>query len=268
MIKEKQISEIRDLSKVTEKDICIYTFNPELNYKLEQIMENDFDYSAYNYDESGRLSYIILPGGNHYWPSISFLWDENLLLGSMDVEESNMRCDDGQYASETTISNLVIYNYSDKGKLLSHITIDMSYDYGIDCFGTEWNNSPVGDLYEHYCTLENEKKRKYFIYDKNDMLIAYYPAKEYGNYYDSLDTIYSYNMFNQIQANGFENFCYYLHSEVLAKIIEDCYTPIKSEQLLINGKPIKEFLMSIGKSDAQYIILEVADNYFLYYKII
>jgi hypothetical protein len=109
----------------------------------------------------------------------------------------------------------------------------------------------------------------YYLY-KNNCLIGYYPAKTKSYYGLTVsDTIYNDDKLLEIKTIGFEKLSEkYLHGELLKKVIDDCYEPVKSEQLLINGKPIKEFLMSIGKSDAQYIILEVADNYFLYYKII
>ncbi|MDB5153067.1 MAG: hypothetical protein JWR54_1818 [Mucilaginibacter sp.] len=54
----------------------------------------------------------------------------------------------------------------------------------------------------------------------------------------------------------------------IKKIIDDCYFPIKNKGLLVNGKQIKEFLSQIGKSDKKYIVFEIAENYFLFYKVI
>ena len=262
MIKEKQIYEIQLLSSET------YIFDSIHNYRLKY--KKDTPDCSYNYNKSGHLQSIeILHGGNHYWEYVSFGWENNLLLESITIEESNGRCDNGIYGRTTTISNLVRYNYSNKGKLLSYIALDIEYDYGIDCDGLEWGNIPKGDLYAYFYAFKKEKNRKYFLYDKKEMLIAYFPAKEYSNYYNDLDLIYSYNMLNQIQAKGFGRFKEkYLQGEVLKKVIDDCYTQVENEQLLINGKPIKEFLADIGKADVRYIVFEVADNYFLFYKII
>jgi len=110
----------------------------------------------------------------------------------------------------------------------------------------------------------------YYLYNVAGDLIGYFPAK--NEEMDDLlqtDTIYYTNKIQELKEIGFEKFSKkYLHGEILKKVIEDCYVPIRNEQLLINGKSIKEFLANIGKTDVQYVIFEVADNYFLFYKII
>ena len=109
----------------------------------------------------------------------------------------------------------------------------------------------------------------YYVYNGNK-LIGFYPAKEYDEIKKKEDSIYYQSKILEVEKIGFKNFSkkYFSNPVVYNKIIDDCYEPVKNEQLLINGKPIKTFLESIGKKDADHIIFEVADNYFLFYKII
>jgi len=109
----------------------------------------------------------------------------------------------------------------------------------------------------------------YYIYN-GDKLIGLYPAKKYDEIDNKEDSIYLNTKILEIEKTGFENFSkkYFTNKILYSKVIEDNYEHVKNEQLLVNGKPIKTFLESIGKKDANHIIFEIADNYFLFYKII
>ncbi len=115
----------------------------------------------------------------------------------------------------------------------------------------------------------HENRRTYFLYNKN-ALIGLYPVKaESAITADKSDTIYSKEKVQELKKIGLDKFSdKYFKGDVYKKIIDDCYFPIKNKELLVNGKPIKEFLSQIGKSDKKYIVFEIAENYFLFYKVI
>ena len=106
----------------------------------------------------------------------------------------------------------------------------------------------------------------HYLYKENS-LVGYYPAKQRQSL--PADSIYSPAKLQELQKIGFDSFKKkYFTPEVYKKVIEDCYEPVKNSQLLINNKSITEFLNKIGKNGMKYIVFEITDNYFLFYKII
>ena len=125
----------------------------------------------------------------------------------------------------------------------------------------------------HYSSTNKSKSDSYdtyYIY-KNNFLIGYYPAKQdkFPPVTAGPDTIYTAEKNIEIKKIGFEKFKKkYFKKEVYNKIIEDCFEPVKTEQILINSESIKTFLSKIGSGNAKYLVLEITDNYFLFYKLI
>ena len=110
---------------------------------------------------------------------------------------------------------------------------------------------------------------RYFIWEHN-ILIGYFPAKD-ENAITSMpaDSIYHSKKLKELQKTGLLAFSKrYFSNEIYKKIIDDCYIQFHRKEIFVNGKPINLFLKAIHQEAAQKIIFEVADNYFLFCKLI
>lgn len=114
-----------------------------------------------------------------------------------------------------------------------------------------------------------ERSVTYYMYlDKQ--LIGYFPAKDYR--IDDLevsDSIYSGEKIAELKQIGIESFSkkYFNKKQVYNKVIDDCYTAVSNKQLLVNGKPVRQFLTTMRKREADHIVFEIADNYFIFFRI-
>jgi len=113
-----------------------------------------------------------------------------------------------------------------------------------------------------------EVSKQYFVYYRNN-IVGSYTRERYtadGTLVNSLG--FKKNV-NALKKLGFKGFSEKYHNKaVYEKVIQDCYSEVKDNELLINDKPAKKFLSEIGKSDTQYIILKIADANFSFYKLI
>jgi len=109
----------------------------------------------------------------------------------------------------------------------------------------------------------------YCLYHKN-RLIGLYPEKDLSQIIDTSkeDTIYSQQKIAELKKIGFTKFSEkYFNKKVWGKIVCDNYIHIKKNELLINNKPIKEFLLEHKIPNKKNVAIEIADNDFLYYNI-
>ena len=213
--------------------------------KNDRMYRDDYNYESYDTDSIIiRFLHFEYGAGRTYYTR-EYKYVNNKLMSSVDLASYTYMNDEGYYETDVDYDNLRKYFYNLDGKL-SYCSI--GYIEGNDTIFSS---------------------NIYFLYS-NDNLIGYYPAKckNFNGKWNESDSIYYEKKIKEVKIIGFEKFKEkYLQNEVLEKVIDDCYVPIRSEQLLINGKPIKEFLSGTGNPDAQYIIFEVTDNYFLFYKI-
>jgi len=175
-----------------------------------------------------------------------------------------------------------IYDYNDYENKLKSITVSSCSDSGDDVEGlTEFVYYPDGRInYEiaysiktnidtHIPIDTTETKRKFYIY-KDKILVGYFPAKEeqYPPILSSSDTIYSYKKRTELKEIGLTKFTEkYFNDDISKKIIEDCYSTVSKMRFFINGKTIKEFFLKYNNIKFDHIIIEIAENYFLFYKI-
>lgn len=173
------------------------------------------------------------------------------------------------------------YQYKN-GKMVSSVTTHSLYYLDKDGYYTSVDT--YEDFYKYSYDSENRLERrtmfnsedsrtmidstKYYLYKENS-LIGYYPAKNENEITNqAADSIYYTGKLIELNRIGLDSFSKkYFNESIYRKIVNDCYKHISNNEFLINGHPVKEFLIKIGKVDSQYIVLEVADNYFLFYKL-
>jgi hypothetical protein len=116
---------------------------------------------------------------------------------------------------------------------------------------------------------EEETFRRYYIYE-NNKIIGYYPARDYNQTeLKASDDIYSSDKINELKKIGFDAFSKkYFTPEVLNKVVSDCYTPIAGKHIWLNNLPLQFFIKAQGLEMSDHIVLEVADNQFLFYNIL
>ena len=162
------------------------------------------------------------------------------------------------------------YNYNDK--LMSVKTyVNDNEDYP--------TNSRIKYLYDasgHLISavdnsVPSDIQFNIFFY-KNNHIVGFYPARQT---IDSPQAINADSIYNDTKIRAIAkmlsprfkspNFS----NEVIKKMIEDSYSPIKADQVIIDGLDLKQFLKNkINRSEARYVVMEIADNYFLFYKLI
>jgi len=219
-------------------EIC----NDGIRVKNDIMYIDPYYYDYYDTDSIITRNLHFEYGAGQMSHTREYKYVKNKLFSSVDIHSYTGMNDEGDYETDVDYGCFRKYFYNLDGKL--------------NYFSTGYTGG-------------NDTSNIYYLY-KNDTLIGYYPAKDknFQGEWNKSDSIYYEKKIREAKTIGFEKFREkYLQGEVLEKVIDDCYVPIKNEQLLINGRPIKEFLSHIGKFDVQYIIFEVADNYFLFYKI-
>ncbi len=123
-----------------------------------------------------------------------------------------------------------------------------------------------------YAEISNSSdgiQRRYYLYDKNE-IVGYFPS-ENKNRDELIPSMVLFDQKKLLQLNevGIDAFKKkYFTKTIQDSIINNCYTPIVNSQFLINDKPVKEFLKKMGKVNTKYIVFEIADNYFLFYKLL
>jgi len=185
------------------------------------------------------------------------------------------------YNGDSHEDHLLLYKYYGN-KLMSEIYIE-----GVSPMFKERTASPLQNHITHIDTtfffynkngiLDYQKNigngsnvvLKYYIHNPHGRVIGYFPAKDAAELkIDSSDNIYSYESLVKIQRTGFSKFASNLPMGVYNKIINDCYANVKNNDLLVNGAPIKTFLKKIGAREKKYIVFEIAENYFIFFKLI
>jgi hypothetical protein len=273
-IKDNHIDEIKDFTNLntnTVRDTVyrLFKFNKGL-IDTESVVSKAASVSD-NYDyiksSNNKLSFRFGNanegiGNQQYFSRYKYLGEKlKLVIYGYNWPENNV---------PDEYETLTKYFYHPTGK------INYKVVYDIDKEGLISNSllnrliqSPDSDKPPAFIKTLNsqEARRTYFLYSKND-LIGYFPRDENIEYANLSDTIYSDNKLNELKKIGLDKFRNkYFTEAVYKKVIDDSYLPIKNKELLVNGKPIKEFLSKIGKGDVKYIVFEISDNNFLFYKI-
>lgn len=199
--------------------------------------------------------------GYHY----TYRDDSNDLLGGINLTDMTKYI----YSLDGKLSHKINYEIDENGQIALSYSINSQIKDSIlkECMIIHDTDSDL--------TLSSlgaiEISRIYFLYD-DDKLIGYYPAKDYRKVslrLNTSDTIYNADKVTEIKKIKTKEFGKkYFTEKIFKSVLADCYMPVKNNELLINRRPVKEFLSGIGKGNTHYLILEIADNYFLFYKII
>jgi hypothetical protein len=125
------------------------------------------------------------------------------------------------------------------------------------------------DLSGNLISEISDENKKFYIYN-DSMLVGYYPPEIKENtLLQNNDTLYYKKFIDTVSLIGFNNFKNrFLTTSTFRNLIDECYTPILSSNLLINDIPIKKFINKNGFTVSRYLIIEVLENYFLFYKFI
>lgn len=114
----------------------------------------------------------------------------------------------------------------------------------------------------HANDMSTKSEKHYFINYRNYII---------GDYFETSDTANTYfKKLNKLKATpGFNGFGKENYPEkVYQQVIEDNSETVKSQNFLINGKPLVYFLSKIGKPNIKYIVIKGAENSYTLYKII
>lgn len=285
-IQSNGVFEIKDLANYKlDSTYSIFMFNRgilskevfvsnELYGSKENSIRNGF---IYTYEKTSDKNLIMKEGRGEAGPSnqnyfSNYKYLSKKLQLSIDGYSYSYPNETGDIAGSSNLTNIVKYYYLDQ-KLAYKV------DYEIDIKEKSLSDLKLNTIMKstESTKLSNlltsinaeERKRTYFIY-RDENLIGFYPAKNAGAMSDNMaDSIYYQKKIEELRKIGFKSFRNkYFTKEVYKKILDDCYIPIKNNQLFVNGSPIKQFLSKMGKPDVKYIVFEIADNYFLFYKII
>ena len=248
--------------------LLLEAFNSELYSDIEEAILNGYHY---NYSSTGKLLSMegkgeSGPGGDQTTIAFYKYFNDNL-KSVFKGYTYRYRDSKNNLKSGTKLLQLSKSFYNTNNKIASII----DYDIDISISNERDLIKLMDDKEKRIGNLGKTKESSgtYFLYNENK-LIGYFSSKEdFANKHNKADSIYYGNKMLELQKIGFDNFKKkYFTPEVYKKVIEDCYEPVKNNQLLINNKPIKTFLSKIGKADTKYIVFEIADNYFLFYKLL
>ena len=196
-------------------------------------------------------------------------YNDSLIVGDIDLgggTEQHVR--EYKFKNKKLVSSVQINSHYDTYKK-GNYTVEQNYE---DFYKYFYNSN--GSI-NRYSISNKDGKRTvetgsiYYLYNKSE-LIGYFPAKnENSESTDQSDTIYSQPKLKELKKIGIEKFKQkYFKGETYKKVIADCYQPIKNEDLLINGRSIKYFLSKIKMSNVKYLVFEVLDNRFVFYKLV
>jgi len=159
------------------------------------------------------------------------------------------------------------YDYNVNKKIVESYLGSFNINNGnIDCFfkikyNYFRNNSLLSQ--EEETDTDHEYPTICYLYNKQWQLIGYYKS------YKDIDKDSLCKEINDsVNFYGYQKFNNNINTPFWNKIIEESYVKVKNKELLINGKPIKQFLTSIGKQNVNHIIFEITDNYYFFYNII
>ena len=285
-IQSNWIYEIKDLANYSlDSTYLLFMFNNgvlsrevfvsnELYGNRENSILNGF---IYNYARNSDRNLMMKEGRGEAGPSRTDYFSRYKYLSkklqlAIDGYSYSYPNETGDIAGSSNITNLVKYYYLNQ-KLAYKVEYEVDIkekslsDLKLNAIMKSSQSAKLSNLLTSINAKESQ--RTYFLY-KDQNLIGYYPAKNDGAISDNTsDSIYYQNKIQELRKMGFENFkSKYFTKEVYEKIIDDCYVPIKNNQLLVNGKPVKQFLSKTRKIDFKYIVFEIADNCFIFYKII
>jgi hypothetical protein len=130
-------------------------------------------------------------------------------------------------------------------------------------------SGPGSEKTQNQADNEEETSRKYYIYEDNE-IVGYYPAKDYNKTeLASPDEIYSAAKIEELKKIGFDAFSKkHFTPDVLDKVISDCYVPIAGRYIWLNNLPLQFFMKVQGFEMSDHVVVEVADNQFLFYNIL
>jgi hypothetical protein len=253
----------------------IFSKNDIKRYKIESIVDSVFN--------------------NIYFEGlINFLYNEN--INSLTFH--NIYFKDGRFLDENAyVKNCMmdfdakLLIYGEGRNLTEKVYLDKKYkntklvqiDCGLPVLGLESGFSeedssyqipsfePLCNIFFNYSTnnkllsqetINCEKQPNiYYLYNTQWELIGYYKT------YNVNDSIAK-GIKDDFTSQGYQKFNDKINTPFWSKIVENSYYPVKNNQLFVNKKPIKDFLASIGKRDYKYIIFEITDNYYFFYKLI
>jgi len=259
LIEVKQYA-VDSIKIIAQKNEC---FRDSLDcFELLRFNKGLLKSEIYFDDNAKTITQAVGCGYEYEWKDkkLSFRYGKGTVGSCYDIEKEVMK-----------------YVYNRQGKLVRNVddlfTNSPDVDAGIvsnisDSSVTTYTYDPKGRIL--YTQKEGELQTAYLYVDDN--MVGYYPAKDYRKLPENgilSDTIYSEKYIKEFRTLGFEAFSkQYFTRDVYKNLLIDCYRPIKNNELLINGKPIQNFLAINRKSAAQFIILEVADNSFMYFRLI
>lgn len=167
--------------------------------------------------------------------------------------------------SGTEITEITKFFYYPNGHL--NYQIDYNLNQLSSGFNSTFSEKFIDSLLKNKQTIEYS--RKYYIYE-NKRLVGYFPAKNYSEIIQSPpDSIYLEHKLQELNKIGWSAFkTKYLNGKMLNKVIADCYLPVKKEQLLIDENNASIYLLKTGLKTTGNVVIEIADNYFLFYSII
>ncbi|MDB5157702.1 MAG: hypothetical protein JWR50_2409 [Mucilaginibacter sp.] len=241
--------------------ICIKKENL-LKYKILSIKDLKCKYSF----DNGRLISEFYYNHDQEIDNVKYrYYNDSLIIGDIDLGGGTE-----QHVREYKLKNKKLVS---SVQINSHYNEDYTVEQNYEYFYKYFYNSN-GSI-NRYSIFNKDGKRTtktgsvYYLYN-NSGLIGYFPAKnEASEKIDQSDTIYFQSKLNELKKIGMEKFKQkYFKGDIYKKVIADCYLPIKNEDLLINGKPVKYFLSKIKMSNVKYLVFEFLDNRFLFYKLI
>lgn len=278
-IKNYQIKEIKEFgnSELDANDYKFYQFNNKGQLTLytdvgvflskENAMAGG---DKYEYNTTGKLIYYEGNGdlGNGHQSNFALYgYDTRQLMFKINGYENSRSSNGGM-----EVTDLTTYNYSNDQKLNKIITYNIGKKHKTltmeDLSKFSLNTKNAGQLNQLLNINKTATSRTYFFYDHNKV-IGYYPVEKNNVDVNPVDTIYSRKKIDELTRLGFELFSKkYLNESVKRKVIEDCYKPIKSKDLIINNKSANIFLSHIDKKGIRYIVFEITDKNYLFYKLI
>ncbi len=232
----------------TNLDTCAQNFKFIKGKLMEEIFYNDssLKYSnTYAYRQGKLIGYQVDMGPSQEQHFVHYVYRNSKIFSSYQTNSRYDLNSRGDYGSDSGYDNVRKYYYDNQNRLTKIV------------------------FYESDGKKQVEAGLKYYLYQNNN-LIGFFPAKDENTLTSLLpDSIYYERKLVELRKIGLNAFkAKYFSKEVYDKVIDDSYVPLSRNELLINNKPISLFLKGINKVKEKYIVFEVADNYFLFYKLI